>query len=159
MAEKDIAGVIAPPPLIYGIPLALGLWLHAQGHDLDVRTLYLPWLGRALSGAALAVAGATFITLALLKFRDAETPPEPWEETKALVVSGIYKITRNPMYLGMAMIFFGITLIAGCLLLLAFFVIAVVTIDIGVIRREEDYMHRKFGEDYDRYRAATKRWI
>ncbi|WP_260482531.1 methyltransferase family protein [Sphingomicrobium flavum] len=160
MAEdKDIAGVIAPPPLIFGVPLALGIWLHANNLGWDIATTYLPWMPRAPIGAALAATGAIFITLALLRFRAAETPPEPWEETTALVVSGIYKITRNPMYLGMAMIFFGITLIAACWLLLALFILSVITIDKGVIAREERYMHRKFGDDYDRYRAATKRWI
>ncbi|MBB3764380.1 methyltransferase family protein [Sphingomicrobium lutaoense] len=157
--DKDIAGVIAPPPLIYGIPLALGLWIHATIGGMDVPETILPWLPRALTGGALAAAGAVIIVLALLRFGQAKTPPEPWEETTALVTGGIYRRTRNPMYLGMALIFFGITLIAACLLLLALFVLAVVVIDRGVIRREESYMERKFGDDYRAYKAATKRWI
>lgn len=157
--DKDIAGVIAPPPLIFGVPLALGLWVHATIGGLDVSETILPWLPRALTGGALAAAGAVIIVVALRGFSAADTPPEPWEETRALVTGGIYRRTRNPMYLGMALIFFGVTLIAACLLLLFLFAIAIVVIDRGVIRREEAYMERKFGAEYMAYKGATKRWI
>ncbi|WP_265569993.1 methyltransferase family protein [Sphingomicrobium nitratireducens] len=154
--EKDVAGVLAPPPLIFGVPLVIGLVLHSLDLGLDFTEL---WPVRAIGGGALAVLGATFIVLALLRFRRADTPPQPWEETRAIVTSGVYKVTRNPMYLGMALIFLGIALIAGCYLMLALLGLAVVTVDRGVIAREEAYLTRKFGAAYTDYRKDSRRWL
>ena len=156
MGDENTPGVIAPPPLIFGVPLVVGLALHAQDLGLDITT---DWPGRALGGAILTIFGAALIMLAILRFRAAATPPEPWKETTAFVKSGVYRLTRNPMYLGMASIYLGITSIAGCLVLLALFVPVLVTIHRGVILREETYLSRKFGDDYDAYRRTTRRWI
>ena len=156
---KDIPGVLAPPPLIFGMPLVSGLIFHESFHAFDIPQLWLPWAVRAFGGAAFVIMGAVFIALALLRFRAAETPPEPWEETTALVTSGIYRVTRNPMYLGMALIFFGITTIAGCLALLALLVPTVIVVDRYVIEREEAYLKRKFGAPYEALLATSRRWL
>lgn len=154
--DKDIPGVIAPPPLIFGIPLIVGLVLHGQELGLDINE---DWPGRAIGGAILCIFGAALIMLAILKFHAAKTPPEPWKETTAFVREGVYRLTRNPMYLGMASIYLGITVIAGCLILAALFVPVIITIHRGVILREEKYLSRKFGAAYDDYRRLTRRWI
>lgn len=156
MADKDNPGVIAPPPLIFGIPLIAGLVLHSQGLELDITQ---DWPGRAIGGASLCIFGAAMIMLAILKFRRADTPPEPWEPTTAIVTDGVYRLTRNPMYVGMASIYLGITIIAGCLLLAAFFIPVLVAIHRGVILREEKYLSAKFGEPYRDYLASTRRWL
>ena len=154
--DKHIAGVIAPPPLIFGIPLIVGLVIHGQDLGLDVTQ---DWPGRAIGGAILTIFGAALIMLAILRFRAAGTPPEPWEETTAFVREGVYRLTRNPMYLGMASIYAGITIIAGCFVLLALFVPVIITIHRGVILREEQYLSRKFGAAYDEYCRSTRRWV
>lgn len=154
--EKDTAGVIAPPPLVFGVPLVLGLVAHGQGLGLDIEG---DWPGRAFGGAILCVFGAALIVLAVLRFRAAKTPPEPWKETTAFVREGVYRLTRNPMYLGMASIYLGITVIAGCLVLAALFVPAFIAIHYGAILREETYLTRKFGDAYLSYKASTRRWL
>lgn len=156
---KDIAHVLAPPPLIFGAPLVAGLIFHESFHAFDIPQLWLPWSVRAFGGAGFVILGAVFIVLALLRFRSADTPPEPWEETTALVTGGIYRVTRNPMYLGMALIFFGITVIAGCLLMLALLVPTVFVIDRYVIAREEAYLKRKFGAPYEALLGSSRRWF
>lgn len=156
---KDIPHVLAPPPLIFGVPLIAGLVFHESFHAFDIPQHILSWPVRAFGGAAFVVLGATFIVLALLKFRRADTPPEPWEETTALVTGGIYRVTRNPMYLGMALIFLGIAVIAGCLFMLALLVPTLFVIDRYVIAREEAYLTRKFGDPYRALLASSRRWI
>ena len=155
----DTPGVIAPPPLIFGVPLVLGIVFHKTVGGLDVPLRYLDWPTRAFGGAGIVIAGAALIVTALLAFRRADTPPEPWKATRALTLRGPYRLTRNPMYFGMALIYLGITLIAGCLLLLGVLVPILVVIDRFVIVREEAYLSQKFGEPYRHYLAASRRWL
>ncbi|MCM8557594.1 methyltransferase family protein [Sphingomicrobium sediminis] len=156
---KDIAGVIAPPPLIFGVPLIAGLAFHelVGGFDFTVRDL--PWLVRAAMGPGFVIFGAFMIAGAILAFRRADTPAEPWEPTRALTFKGPYRLTRNPMYLGMAAIYFGLSVLAGCYLLLAILAPILIVIDRFVIAREERYLSAKFGSDYDDYRARSRRWL
>lgn len=156
MGRADIAGVIAPPPLIFGIPLAGGLFAHAMGLGWDVEA---DWPGRAIGGGILCFAGALLIVLALSRLLGAGTRPEPWKPTTAIVTDGVYRLTRNPMYLGMAAIYAGVTIIAGCLLLAGLFVPVILLIDRGVIEREEAYLARRFGQPYLDYLATSRRWL
>lgn len=156
MAQKDIPGVIAPPPLIFGGFLLAGLLWHGLIGGLD---LPLSYPERMLGGGAFIIIGVTFLVLAVTQFRAVGTPPEPWEESRALATGGIYRLTRNPMYLGMAFAYFGIAFWVGCGLTLALLVPALVTIQRGVIDREEAYLERKFGEPYRRFKASSRRWL
>lgn len=157
--QKDIPHVLAPPPLIFGVPLVLGLIFHEFVGDIEIKQIWLPWAVRAFGGASFVVLGAVFIALALLRFRAADTPPEPWEETTALVTDGIYRVTRNPMYVGMALMFFGITVIAGSVVMLVLLIPTVIVVDRYVIDREEAYLTRKFGEPYEELLRTSRRWL
>ena len=157
--SDDIPGVIAPPPLIFGVPLVAGIIFHKMVGGLDVPIEWLSWPIRAFGGAAIVVVGAAFIATALWQFSRAETPPEPWEPTRALTFAGPYRLTRNPMYLGMALIYFGITLIAACLLMLALLIPILFIVDRFVIAREEAYLARRFGASYRDYLARSHRWF
>ena len=77
----------------------------------------------------------------------------------ALVTTGPYRLSRNPGYLGMALGYAGIAILFGALWALVPLVPTLVLIDRGVIRREERHLERRFGEQYSRYRAQTRRWI
>ncbi|WAP70451.1 methyltransferase family protein [Jiella pelagia] len=152
----DHPGVVAPPPLIYGLPLLFGLIVHFAGAGLDFG---LPlWLRLVLGLSALA-AGIVPIALALLRFRRAGTNPEPWKPATALVVDGIYRLTRNPMYLGMALVYAGVAIILDCAFTTALLLPAVLTIHYGVILREERYLTAKFGEPYRDFLRQSRRWL
>jgi protein-S-isoprenylcysteine O-methyltransferase Ste14 len=152
--SRDNAGVIAPPPLIFAGALALGLlgdWLWAP-HQAA------PALQYAV-GAAMLIAAVALIVAALGIFRRFRTRPEPWQPTTAIVTTGVYRFTRNPMYVGMALAFAGITLVLNRPYALALLPIAMWIIDFGVIRREERYLEGKFGDDYLRYKERVRRWL
>ncbi len=150
---RDIAGVIAPPPLIYLGPLIVGLLLDR----------WVP-IGGLPSGAArllgtLCLVGFSIAVFALVAFRRAGTRPEPWKATTALVTSGPYRFTRNPMYLGFTLLYLALALWFGgywTLLLLPPVLLVMVH---GVIRREEAYLSRRFGTEYDAYRQRVRRWL
>lgn len=146
----DNPRVFVPPPLIFASLLALGLWLDRSAH---------PALAMRLSGGALAFAGIALIVTALGLFRTSKTRPEPWQPSSALVVSGIYRFTRNPMYLGMALLCAGIALFFGSLGAILLTGVAALIVDRGVIVREEAYLERRFGEPYLAYRKSVRRWF
>jgi protein-S-isoprenylcysteine O-methyltransferase Ste14 len=150
----DIAGVIAPPPLIYLAGLALGF---ALGAVLPSATL--PWAVRWLLGPLLVIAGLLLMRSFISSFRRAETPVHPGWPTTALVTDGPYRHTRNPAYVGMALFSIGIALLAAAPWALIGVAVAVLVVDRGVIAREERYLERRFGAEYVDYSSRVRRWL
>ena len=150
MASEDSPRIFLPPPLIFGALLALGLLL-----DSDP----LPLGPVSIGGMVLAGGGVVLIGIALGLFRSSRTRPEPWQPASSLVDRGLYRFTRNPMYLGMAMLSLGIAIafasLPGAFLALT----ALLIIDRAVVTREETYLKRRFGQDYIAYMARVRRWL
>jgi protein-S-isoprenylcysteine O-methyltransferase Ste14 len=94
-----------------------------------------------------------------MTFRRAGTHINPGEPATTLVTTGPYRLSRNPGYLGMAFAYSGIAVLSGALWALALLLPTLFLIDRGVIRREERYLERTFGDEYLRYRSRTRRWI
>lgn len=155
-APRDNPGVIAPPPLIFAGLLLIGLAIDFV--LIRVRT-GLPETLRYALFAGLIVAGSALFLAALGRFRRAGTHVEPWKPSTAIVTDGVYGFTRNPIYVGMALVYAGLALVADSLVALVLLVPALVLIDTGVIAREERYLEGKFGDEYRRYKAAVRRWI
>ena len=151
--SADHPDVIAPPPLLY-----LG-WL--LGGVLLDRVLPPPPLPGPLrlAGAPLLAAGLALGGWFFTSMRRAGTPLDPYETPTALVVEGPFRLTRNPGYLGMALIYAGLSLLTGSRWPLALLPAAVATIDRGVISREERYLERRFGPAYADYRRRVRRWL
>lgn len=154
MTGSDSPGVRVPPPLLFAGAVAAGVLIDGDVPDWAHVTDPLQ-----LAGISVGVAGLALIAISLGLFRRFRTRPEPWQPSSALITSGLYRRSRNPMYLGMAVTSAGIALyfesLAAALLLAG----AVVLIDRFVIRREERYLVRRFGADYDVYRARVRRWL
>ena len=152
LVDDDSPQVRFPPPLIYFGCLLLGLW---AGRTLEWPVLVGAWpqtLGWVLVGL-----GSVLIGAALGWFFSAGTNPEPWKRDNALVTKGFYRITRNPMYLGMAFASFGVALVFGSFG--AMIGVAVLLVDRFVIAREERHLAHVFGEDDAVYRKRVRRWI
>ena len=150
----DTAGVIAPPPLIYLGALGIGF-----GLDAMMGTGSLPWTLRGPIGAASIIAGGGLLASFLSAFRRAETPVDPYTPSEAIVTDGPYRLTRNPAYLGMALMYAGIAIVANASWALVPLPVAIAVIDRGVIAREERYLDRKFGRPYVDYKQRVRRWI
>jgi protein-S-isoprenylcysteine O-methyltransferase Ste14 len=155
--NRDIAGVIAPPPLIYLAFLAAGIAL--EYGVVRTQGLDMPPSLRVTVIFALFIAGAGFIAAAVLRFRKAGTPPPPWQPTTAFVADGVYRWTRNPMYLGMTLIYLAAGVAADAPVVFWLLALLVPTIHYGVILREERYMAGKFGQPYVDYVHRVPRWL
>ena len=99
------------------------------------------------------------IVASLGLFRRSRTRPEPWAPASALVESGLYRRTRNPMYLGMASIHGRIALALGSMAAALMLLPVLAIMNFAIVPREEAYLERRFGEDYRAYRSRTRRWL
>lgn len=110
-------------------------------------------------GLALTFIGFLFGVGAFIEFRKAGTTLDPHGSVKNLVTTGIYRITRNPIYLGFLLMVIGLPLNSGYywgILISPFFV---VTMNRLVIEREESYLEKKFGDVYSAYKSRVRRWL
>jgi protein-S-isoprenylcysteine O-methyltransferase Ste14 len=153
-SNADTAGVTAPPPLIYLGGLAVGFVLEALLPGSSV-----PAALRWILGGALLVAGLALLASFNTLFKRKGTAVEPWKPTTAIVTTGPYRLTRNPAYVGMAVVYIAIALLADALWVLLPLPLVLVIIDRGVIAREERYLERKFGQEYLDYKRRVRRWI
>ena len=155
-ANRDIPGVIAPPPAIFAGFLILGLAMDAVAGDLGIR---LAWWLRWTAALACGWACIRLLIGALAEMRRTGTPVEPWKPTTALVTGGVYRHSRNPIYLAMVLGYLALTLVFDSVFALLLVVPAVALVQIGVIAREEPYLETKFGDAYRRYKTAVRPWI
>lgn len=152
--NKDNPNVVAPPPLIFLSGLLLGGFV-AWHHPFPI----LPNTVSIVVGILLVVIGIGIIAATWTQMRKAKTNIEPWKPTTAILDTGLYGISRNPIYVAMIFAYLGVTCLFNSIWFLPFLPIAVLLIHFGVILREEKYLEGKFGEDYLNYKNRVRRWI
>ncbi|MFN2602817.1 MAG: isoprenylcysteine carboxylmethyltransferase family protein [Gemmatimonadaceae bacterium] len=153
-ANPDNAGVIAPPPLIFGIPLAIALYEN-QSKPFAILD---PRYGR-ISGVALIAVGLVLMAAAMIQFLRAHTAIVPNRPTTALVDSWPYSMSRNPIYLALTIVYVGISLFFDTLWPFLLLPLVLIVMQRGVIDREERYLEGKFGDDYIDYKTRVRRWL
>lgn len=120
------------------------------------RLVPAPW---KYLGFVPLVFGAFMSITAALSFRRAGTPVVPFEQSTALVTGGWFRVTRNPMYVGLSLILFGVALIDGTLGAFLPLPVFVAILHFRFIRAEERFLEEIFGEQYRVYRTQVRRWI
>lgn len=121
-----------------------------------VRLIAWPW---NLAGVGIAAAGGLLALLAHRQFVRADTPVKPFEKSTALVQSGPFRFTRNPMYLGMLLILLGLFWGLGALSPVVVPPAFLVAIHHRFVKREELEMELQFRSDYLDYKHRVRRWI
>ena len=157
MNAPDKPNVIALPPLILAAALAIAVlleWLLPLGL-LPPPLSFWP----SLIGATIAGIGGVFAVAGIAAFRRAGTNIEPFKPALVLVDAGPYRISRNPMYLGLMALHLAVTLIASLDWGLLTLIGLALVLHHGVVMREEAYLSRKFGQPYKDFLARTRRWI
>jgi protein-S-isoprenylcysteine O-methyltransferase Ste14 len=121
-----------------------------------VRLVQAPW---KYAGYVPLVFGALMSITAATSFRRAGTPVVPFEHSTTLVTGGWFRVTRNPMYLGLSLILFGVALIDGTLGAFLPLPVFIVILHFRFIRAEERFLEGIFGEQYRAYRTQVRRWF
>ena len=150
----DHADVRIPPPLIYVAGFVLGLAL-----ERFLPVLVLPKIPSRVAAVLCIAVGVTIAVWSVGLFHRERTSFVPIKPTTTLVIYGPYRFTRNPMYLGLVCLYAGLALWFGVFWALILLPAVMALIRRYVIIREEQYLERKFGGEYLKYKADVRRWI
>ena len=153
MTDRDVPGVVAPPPVIFALGFALGLLVEHWFPHPVLPPAWTRWPAMVLF--ALGFAGIAGV----VAFRRAGTSPNPYRQASELVTDGIYRFTRNPMYVGFTLWYLAAAVWRNSLWPFLFLPIVLLVMLYGVILREERYLERQFGDAYRAYRARVRRWL
>ena len=152
--DPDNPGVHVPTPLIYLLPLLLGLLLD--------RRSYLPFLSRGMGhivGWPLIGGGVALLGWFLQTMRNADAPVRCDRPVPKLTTDGPFGYSRNPAYLGLAMVYAGIAALRNSLWSILQLPAVLLVIQREVVGREERYLERAFGEEYLDYKSRVRRWM
>lgn len=145
------------PPVVLVVIAAGGMW--AVSGIYSELNFAIP--GVAWWSTGIAVLGVSIAILGVLQFRKAGTTVDPRapEQSTNLVVGGVYRYSRNPMYLGFFLVLCAWGLHLGSVISLLVLPVFIVYMNRFQIVPEERFMHDQFGELYDKYRSEVRRWI
>lgn len=157
LTDTGTAGVIARPPFLFLAALLLGF--------VSDRLLPLPFavpeagLVHWIIAGCLILIGIAVFAASIRNFSRAATPVQGFKPTRTLVTTGIHGWSRNPIYLGMFLVYGGIGIAVRSPSILILMLPLAITIRYGVVAREEAYLERRFGDTYCDYKARVRRWL
>lgn len=148
--------LLVPPPLVAAISALLMWGIASQFSALRFAFPFQETLAYALMGL-----GISMDIVSILAFRREKTTVTPLvpEKASSLVVTGLYRFSRNPMYLGLLLVLVGIALVLGSVVNVAVIVAFVAYITAFQIRPEEQRLTEVFGARYLSYMREVRRWI
>ena len=153
MDTPATSGIKLPPPVYFASALALGLLVE---YLFPLNVVPAPWrvVGYVLVGLSPPLPIWAVVTL-----KRAQTTSSVYKKPAALVTMGPYRITRNPMYLSLVMLYLGLCVSFDLVWAAAVLPLVIVLVDVTVIRREEAFLHGLFGDAYAQYTTKVRRWI
>ena len=156
MNNTGTAGVIARPPLLFLAALLLGFVLdHLLSLPLPVpRTDF-----HRITAGFMILIGVVVFVAGIRNFSSAATPVQGTEPTRTLVTTGIHGWSRNPIYVGMFLVYAGIGIAVRSPWILTLTLPLAITMRYGVVAREEASLERRFGDTYRDYKARVRRWL
>lgn len=142
------------PPVALGVPLLAGVAATARWGD----PVPLP-AAREPAGVALLIAFAVWNGWSLLLFRRHRTGLLPGQPTREMIRSGPFARSRNPLYLGLLVLYVAICLLLPSMWGLLVTPVAALLVTVGAIRPEEQFLRQRFGDSYAAYAARVRRWL
>jgi protein-S-isoprenylcysteine O-methyltransferase Ste14 len=153
--HADHADVRILPPLLFLASILLGVAAHFL---LPLRFAAGSGL-RIAAGVAVVLLGVAAIGWPIVWMRRTKQDPDPRKPTPELIVSGPFRWSRNPIYVGMAAVEAGLAVALGNAWLLLLLPPTLWILQREVIEKEEEYLERRFGDAYAAYRRSVRRWL
>lgn len=153
-ADADHTGVIMPPPVIYLGALLLVSSLHWIWPVPVVDHAAMLW-----TGIVLLVVGAGINGWGVYTLYRGNTAVHPSHPASRLITSGPFGFSRNPLYVGLTVIYIGVTLMLNSLWGLLLFVPLLLVMHHGVVLREEQHLEARFGDEFRQYCARVRRYL
>jgi protein-S-isoprenylcysteine O-methyltransferase Ste14 len=155
--DTVVARGVTRPPVLFLTCLVLGLALE--------RVLPLPLAFAEIAsiswtaGGGLILIGAATVAAGARNFSRAATPVPSNQPVRALVTTGIHAWSRNPIYVGLFLLYAGIGMAARSAWVLILALPLAILLRYGVVAREESYLERRYGDAYRDYKARVRRWL
>lgn len=148
--------LLIPPPLVM-LLVGLMMWMVSRGFP----ALTLAWLQNTMIAYAFALLGLVISVVSMVAFRRARTTMDPKHpaSTSSLISSGIYRHSRNPMYLGVLLVLAGWAIYLGNVLSMPGLIVFIAYITRFQIIPEERLLSQKFGVAFDSYKNKVRRWL
>ena len=143
--------------VVFGIPFLMSIALHFVVPFSLSQRIFRQVLTPV--GIVLMFIGISIIILGRREFSHFNQPTDPGHPTSKVIKTGVFSISRNPLYLGCVILFFGIALTVNMLWMLVALLASTIICHFSLIIPEEKYLLAKFGEDYKEYTATVHRWI
>jgi len=155
--KKDNPGIYIPPPVIYLTIFLVAIFLQSKW---PINKSFFNSVICKITGAALIlIAIVFFLFRSLRQFFLSKNTVITVLPAQSLQTTGIYSLTRNPMYLGLILIYLGITCFVGNWWNLVLFPLLLLIVQEYIIKREEKYLERRFGQSYLAYKKKVGRWL
>jgi protein-S-isoprenylcysteine O-methyltransferase Ste14 len=153
---KDHDNIVAHPPVIFGIVLVVGFLIHKC---FPLALMSHPGsLSKVVAGILFVLAGIIMVSGTRLMLQK-KIDPRPDRPTTAIVTEGLFRYSRNPLYLSLMLIYGGIAVYANSLWLFLLLPLLFFGLERGVVLREEKYLEGKFGDEYLQYKKKVRRWV
>jgi protein-S-isoprenylcysteine O-methyltransferase Ste14 len=154
--KNDNPGVILPPPLIYAIIFLTSVFLNKI---LPVNINFIPESIKHRAGPILIGISLALLVTSLWRFFKSRNTLITIRPASSLQTTGIYAYTRNPMYLSLVILYAGIAFFKGNLWTFSLIPVLMLVIEYYVIKREELYLERQYGEEFVSYKNSVRRWL
>jgi len=145
-----------PPPVLYAAFIGCG-WLLQK--LLPLPALTLPVQGMLGLGLGLVLAGLLIVVWASVEFKHHKTTILPHKASSAIISSGPFRFSRNPIYVSFSIIQLGAALLLANLWVLVLLLPVMLIMGKYVIEREEAFLTQEFGEPYIEYKKRVRRWL
>ena len=154
--EKDSPGVYIPPPLIYVLSFITAGFIQKR---IPIDDSWFHSQMAIIMGMSLLIISLFFLVRSLRQFFKSKNTLILIKAAFSLQKNGIYSISRNPMYIGLAIVYLGIACFIGNWWNIILFPILLLIVQEYIIKREEKYLERRFGQEYLDYKGSVRRWL
>src|SRR5439155_20532391 len=128
-------------------------------HFKPVRFLPDDFRLRVVGSVVVLIIALAIFAAAISNFMRHKMHPSPYKPTTGIMVDGVYRFSRNPIYIALLLIAVGVAIEANSAWVLVLAMVLFFLLRYGVVAREERYLQSKFGSTYDEYRKRVRRWV